>query len=285
MKKIILFVSLFLFIFTLASCETKTDQNDDLIQIGVSIVPQKTFVEAVGQDRVNVTVLVPPGMSPASYEPSPLEMVALDEADLYFAIGVPTEATNILPSIDEDKTELVMLHQIISETYPDREFAPGSRDPHIWLSVKRVIRMVEITRDELIALDPDHESEYRSNAAAYISDLMELDTYIEEAVEGLSNNQFIVYHPSFGYLADDYGLIMHAIEEEGKEATPQDLEDMIDLARELGIKVVFYQGEFSDEQAISFAEEIDGVTMMLAPLAPNYIENLKNMIDLMVETL
>lgn len=285
MKKIILSVSLFLFVFILASCETTDDDIQDRIDVGVTIVPQKTFVEAVGKEHVNVTILVPPGMSPATYEPTPQEMVELDKADLYFAIGVPTESTNILPQIDTDETNLVMLHEIVSESYPDREFAPGSRDPHIWLSVKRVIRMVETIRDELINLDPDHETDYQTNASAYIAELTELDTYIEEAVEGLSDNQFIVYHPSFGYLADDYGLVMHAIEQEGKEATPQDLEDMIDLARELDIKVVFYQGEFSDAQATSFAEEIGGVTMMLAPLAPNYIENLKDMIDLMIDVL
>ncbi|MFP4187044.1 MAG: metal ABC transporter substrate-binding protein [Acholeplasmataceae bacterium] len=285
MKKFIIFFSLFLFVLTLAACAETDEADDDRVQIGVSIVPQSTFVEAVGKDRVRTTVLVPPGMSPASYEPSPREMVELDEADLYFAIGVPTEAPNILPSIDTDRTDVVMLHEIVAETHPDREFAAGSRDPHIWLSVQRVIRMVEIIRDELIAIDPDYESEYRSNAADYISELTDLDDYIEDAVADLSVKEFIVYHPAFGYLADDYGLEMHAIEQDGKEATPEHLADMVDFARDRDIRVVFYQGEFSDAQAISFAEEIDGEAMMLEPLAANYVENLQEMIDLMVETL
>ena len=101
----------------------------------------------------------------------------------------------------------------------------------------------------------------------------------------MKNRKFIVFHPAFGYLADDYHMTMYALEEEGKESTPQHLKEMIDLAKKENIKAIFYQAEISSQQAQSFAEEIGGNTIQLAPLAPNYIENLRNLVTLMAEVM
>jgi len=97
--------------------------------------------------------------------------------------------------------------------------------------------------------------------------------------------KFIVYHPAFGYLADDYGLTMVALEQEGKEATPQQLEKIIDLAKKENIKAIFYQEEIDSSQSEAFAEEIGGKTIQLAPLAADYIGNLKNMAETMAEVM
>ena len=112
-----------------------------------------------------------------------------------------------------------------------------------------------------------------------------MDKQIKNALEGVKDRKFIVFHPAFGYLADDYDLQMYALEENGKEATPQRLQEMVDLAKEENIKAVFYQAEISSKQAESFAEEIGGKTVQLAPLAPDYIENLKNMVTLISEVM
>jgi zinc transport system substrate-binding protein len=78
---------------------------------------------------------------------------------------------------------------------------------------------------------------------------------------------------------------MYALEEEGKEATAEHLQDMIDLAKAENIKVIFYQEEIDSSQSKAFAEEIGGKTIQLSPLAADYIENLKNMAELMAEVM
>ena len=162
---------------------------------------------------------------------------------------------------------------------------PVGRDPHIWLSPKRVKVMVEAIAREMSALDPDNKESYEQNAADYLVELDEVDQEIEAALEGVESKKFIVYHPAFGYIAEDYGLTMHALEEDGKEATAQHLQEMVDLAKDENIKVIFYQEEMDSSQAQAFAEEIGGKTIQLSPLSPDYITNLKKMAATMAEAM
>lgn len=251
--------------------------------VAVTIVPQQTFVEAVCGDLVEVVVMVPPGSSPENYEPTPELMEKFSQASVYFSIGVATEEANILPNAGD--VEVVSLQDEVAAVYRDRTFESGERDPHIWLSPQRAKVMVEAIAREMGRLDPLNIATYNANAAAYISLLDQLDRYIAGTLQDVQNNKFIVYHPAFGYLADDYGLVMYALEAEGKEATPQHLQDMIDLAKRENIKVVFYQEEIDSRQSAAFAEELDGRTVQLAPLSADYIDNLKIMADTMAEVM
>ena len=251
--------------------------------IAVTIVPQETFVKAVCGELAEVLTLVPPGNSPENYEPTPTQMEQLSAASLYFTIGVPVESADIIGSVGEMKT--ISLRDEVAALYPERSFESGGRDPHIWLSPKRVMVMVEAIARELSALDDENKETYQANAGAYIQQLEQLDKEITSALEGVSNRKFIVYHPAFGYLAEDYDLTMYSLEEEGKEATPRHLADMIDLAKSENIKAIFYQEEIDSSQSKAFAEEIGGRTIQLSPLAADYIENLKAMAQLMAEVM
>lgn len=251
--------------------------------IAVTIVPEQTFVKAVCGDLAEVITMVPPGNSPENYEPTPSQMEKFSDASIYFSIGVPTEEANILPNVGSLK--VVSLQDKVSEVYEDRTFESGERDPHIWLSLKRVKIIIETIASEMSKLDPSNEVIYYENAEAYIRQLDEIDNQIKKALEGVQNKSIIVYHPSVGYFADDYGLEMFALEENGKEATAQHLQDMIDLAKRKNIKVVFYQDEIDSSQSESFAEEIGGETMKISPLAADYIGNLKGMAKLMAEVM
>ncbi|UWG97617.1 MAG: zinc ABC transporter substrate-binding protein [Candidatus Dehalobacter alkaniphilus] len=251
--------------------------------IAVTIVPEQTFVEAVCGDLAEVVTLVPPGNSPENYEPTPQEREKFSKASLYFSIGVPTEEANILPNVGDIK--VVSLQKVVASVYPERMFASGERDPHIWLSPKRAKVMVETIAREMGELDAANKETYAKNAAAYIAQLDELDKEISSALKGVQSKKFIVYHPAFGYLADDYELTMYALEQEGKEATPRHLQEMIELAKKENIKAIFYQEEIDSSQSEAFAEEIGGKTIQLAPLAADYIGNLKKMAETMAEVM
>lgn len=285
----LLFMILLMSLLTFTGCKSSSPMNTkstDKQIIAVSIEPEKTFVEAVVGDAYEVIVLIPPGNSPSNYEPTPQEIQKFNDAIVYFSIGVPTEASNINDLAKENAgLTIVPLHEIVSAVYPDVEMAPGQRDSHIWLSPKRVMIMVEAIAQKMGEINPDELALYTTNAKAYIEQLKDLDAEITSTFVTLENRKFIAFHPAFGYLADDYAMQMFSLEENGKEATPQRIREMIDFAKAENIKVVFYQAEISSKQAESFADEIGAQMILLDPLSGDYISNLRKMIQVIAEGL
>lgn len=252
--------------------------------IAVTIVPEATFAKAVCGDMAEVVTMVPPGNSPENYEPTPTQMEKFSDAKLYFAVGVPTEAASMLPKAKEIKTmTVVKLEDVVAKTYPERKFSSGERDPHIWLSPKRAKIMVQTIAEKCGTIDTENKDKYLANAEKYNAKLDTLDKEISDDLKDVKSKKFIVFHPAFGYFADDYGLKMYALEEEGKEATASHLQDMVDLAKKENIKAIFYQEEIDSKQSQSFAEEIGGKTIQLEPLSADYINNLKKMADTIKE--
>lgn len=286
-KKInIIFLSLI--IFSLCSCSMQESElAEEKPIVAVSIVPQETFVREIAGDFIQVVTLIPPGNSPANYAPKPKEIENLSEADIYFTIGVPTEKANILPKLNNinNDIKIIDLAAEVNKVYPQREFAPGKPDPHIWLSPKRVEIMINIITEELSKLDENNKTIYEENAQNYINQLASLDKQLQDTISQLTNKSFIIYHPSLGYFAEDYGLEMLAIEKEGKEATPKDIEKIIELAKTKNIKTIFYQAEIDSKQSQVIAEEVGGITKMIAPLDPDYINNLQIIADSFKELL
>jgi len=254
-------------------------QNDDKLTVAVTIVPLAGFVKAVCGDKVNVITMIPSGYNPATYEPTPQQMAEFSDSVICFAVGVPAETAMLA----ETEVAIVRLQDIVEDVYTVRYFEDGGSDPHIWLSVKRVKVMIGEIAEQMSAIDPVNADFYTANAQEYLLQLDEVDGELAAAVAEMESKQFIVFHPAFGYLADDYGLTMIALEEEGKEATAAHLQEVIDFAKAEGIKAIFYQEEIDSKQAQAFAEEIGGVTVMLSPLAENYIENILSMINTIKE--
>lgn len=244
--------------------------------VAVSIVPEAAFAEAVCGDCADVVTIVPPGSSPETYEPTPRQMEEFSSAQVYFAIGVPAEDASILPKIPSGMT-VVRLQDSVAAEYPDLQFESGGRDPHIWLSPKRVKVMVRKIAEEMSAADPANKDVYAANAAAYEARMDALDAQVRSVLSPVKDRVFLVFHPAFGYFADDYGLKMVALEQEGKESTAQHMQELVDLARAQGAKAIFYQAETDSKQARAFAEEIGGQTVQLEPLSGDYESNLKKM--------
>lgn len=278
--KLIKYSSIFL-ILTLAistiisgcSSQQSLKNSNEKIIAAVTILPQKALVKEVCGDLVDIVTIVPPGNSPSNYEPTPKEMQDFSKATVYFTIGVPTEKANILPRVEN--IEVVDLPSKVEEFYPEIEIGTGDCDPHIWLSPKRTKIMVEEIANTMIRIDDKNAQVYQQNAEIFLQELDRTDAEIKKDFEGIKTPVFIAFHPAYGYFADDYGLQMYALEQDGKEATPQHLQDMVDLAKKENIKVIFSQAEIDSKQPDAFAEEIGGKKIMLEPLSEDYIENLK----------
>ncbi len=293
MKKAFKNLSLLTLITTcliLVSCskeKTTYTEVSEKLAVAVSIVPQETFVKAVAGDLVEVVTMIPSGQSPENFQPTPDLLEKFSKSKIYFSIGVPTESSSILPKAKDlnSSLKIINLDNEVAKVYPDREFAPGKRDPHIWLSPKRTKVMIDIIKEELSKIDPKNKSIYEKNANEYVKKLDKVDNDIKLSLTNLKNKSIIVYHPAFGYFCDDYGLNMIALEEEGKESSPQDLQKIIDMAKEKEIKTIFYQAEIDSKQSKTFADEIGGKTELIAPLSPDYIKNLEKIANVFKQVL
>jgi len=264
----------------LATCLTSCTQRDDAsasarVSVFVSILPQAYFVERIGGERVAVQTLIGPGQSPATWEPSPAGMTDLSEADVFFRIGVPFENT-LMPRIAATLPDFNVVDTRRGITL--RPMGPGEnapRDPHIWLDPVLVKIQAHTIADELSRLDPDGAELYAQNLAALLDDLDSLDAEIREALGPARGSTMLVFHPSWGYFADRYGLRELAIEVEGKSPGARQLHEIIETARAQEVRVIFVQPQFSTAGAEAIAREIGAVVTYADPLPPDYIVELR----------
>jgi len=254
-------------------------QSADRGKIGVivTIPPQKEMAEAIGGDKITVTVMVPPGQSPHTYAPIPSQMAQVAKAKLYLEVGSGFEfELNHMDELQAQNPKMVVADCSKGITLREMtEEGGGAKDPHIWLSPSNAKQMVRNMCDALIRVDPKNRAFYERNRDEYLSRLSQLDYELKGMLSGKRGSYFLVYHPSWGYLADEYGLRQLAIEEGGKEPGPAGIAAIIEQARESNIKVVFVSPEFDESSAKTIANEIGGEVVTADPLAENYIENLR----------
>lgn len=256
------------------------------INIVVSIVPQKTFVEAIGGEKVNTTVMVKQGSSPHTYEPKPSQMIAISNADVYFAIGVEFEkawldrfqnqnrAMKIVDaSYGIDKIEM-QKHSCSCHKH-DKHDKHKRKDPHVWTTPQNVKIIAQNIYNTLKKLDNANESYYRANLDRFLQHLDVVDAEIR-AILSQGNMKFMVFHPAWGYFAKEYNLIQIPIEVEGKNPKPRELKHLIQKAKKQSVSVVFTSPEFSDKIAKQIANELSIPVVKISPLDEQWSKNLIN---------
>ncbi|MBN2439551.1 MAG: zinc ABC transporter substrate-binding protein [Deltaproteobacteria bacterium] len=263
----------------------------------VSISPQKYFVQKIGGDLVDVSVLVPAHANPHSFEPKPRQMAELSKSAVYFSVGIDFEkfwlkkiaAANPKMRVvhtDDGITRIPMAdHHDGEKSRPSQKSNVEARaghdhgglflDPHVWLSPSLVKIQAGHIRDALTAIDPVHRSRYKSNFASFMREIDELDAELKALFAGRKGEQFMVFHPSWGYFAEAYGLVQVPVEIEGKDPKPAQLQKLIRHARERRIKVIFVQPQFSAKSAELLSGEIGGQIVYADPLAENWAGNLR----------
>jgi zinc transport system substrate-binding protein len=243
------------------------------LPVFVSVLPQKYLAERVAGERVAVSVMVGPGQSPATYEPTPRQMARLAAARIYFRIGVPFEGVwaDRLAAANPSM-KIIDTGQGIGAGGQDGR---DDKDPHLWTSPLTALQIARTMKDALVAADPEHRTEFESGFNRLAADLQGLDREIRELLGGLEKRKFMVFHPSWGHFADAYGLEQVAIERGGREPGARWLADLIDMARREGIRVIFVQEQFSRRNAEAVARAVAGRVVSVDPLAEDYIDNLR----------
>lgn len=255
------------------------------LTVFVSIIPQQYFVERIGGDLVDVHVLVQPGHSPATFEPTPRQMAALSEAAVYFRIGVTFENA-LLPKIGRTMPQLnivdtrrgITLRRMASRhehEHHEEPYEKHGQDPHIWTSPKLVKLQALTITETLAGLLPAHQDVLEENYAVFAGELDVLDRHLAKALAPAKGQSFMVFHPSWGYFADAYGLRQRAIEIEGKNPSARHLAGIIEEARKEKIIIIFVQPQFSHRSAAAVAAAIGGTVVPIDPLAKDYLDNMR----------
>jgi zinc transport system substrate-binding protein len=248
-------------------------------------------VENIGGDKVDVTVMVPPGASPHTYEPTPGQMEELSRAKMYAKVGSGVEFELVwMDRLSAQNKDMLVIDcskgiELQQMTASDEDEPAGSMDPHIWMSPRNAQIMVQNIAHGLIQTDPGNRAYYEQNRDAYLQELAQLDQDIYDGLSGVENRVFMVYHPAFGYFARDYNLTMQPIEAEGKEPTPAGLAHLIEQAKEHNIRVVFAEPQFNPQSAKVIADAIDGKVVFIDPLAREYLTNLRILLGELVQAM
>ncbi len=272
--------SLLLLIAVIACSPAKKTSEKDVIT--VTILPQKYFVERIAGELTEVNVLVPPGASPELYSlvPSQLKDVARSKAwlrldyigfELAWFDKIMSTQPELKNFIVSDGIELIHGEE---EAHGDH-MHPGGVDPHFWMSPREISIIAQNTLNALISLYPEQEQTFRTNFEGLKTDIADIDLHIQEALQNVQNRSFLVFHPALAYFARQYNLAQISLEEDGKEPSPKHVQEIVQQAKEKGIRIIFIQKEFDQSNAQIIADEIGGEIVQINPLDYNWVEQMK----------
>src|SRR5438093_5305335 len=251
---------------------TKANQNSIQTKISVvaSFFPIYEFVKAVGGNRIDASTLIPIGIEPHNFDPTIQEIQKANSANLLVYNGASMEEPwihNVTPQNEVDTSKGIKL--LANPSDPDIK---GPNDPHIWLDPILAIQQVQNIRDGLDKLDPRNTGYYDQNAQNFIGQLNKLDVAFKGNLtsSNCAKRDFIPFHLAFGYFAPRYGLTQHPIREgltPSGEVLPQKLVDVVNLAKNLGLKVIYNEDLIDPRSAQTIAEQIPGTkVMVLSPV-------------------
>jgi zinc transport system substrate-binding protein len=261
------------------SCRSDHEDSGKPV-VGVSILPQQFFIERIAGELVEVAVMIPPGASPATYEPTAGQLSALSHSELYMRIGyVEFELSwmDKIKSINPDMRVVDLSRGIETFSESSDEAGPHAGhihhgpDPHIWMSLVNASIIATNVCDDLAHQYPEHADQFNQNLQQLLKEIDALHGAVSERLAPYQSMGFMIYHPALTYFARDYHLIQHPLEIEGKTPSPAHMKRMTDLGREEEIKAIFIQRQFDQQNAEVLAGEIGAEIIQIDPLDPEWL--------------
>lgn len=281
----------------LISCAPKPETDGETLC--VTILPLRSLVgEIVGGDFA-IDVLVLPGASPETFEPTPRQIGALNRARMIFGVGLLDFEASLLQKIENGEKVITLnrgiepLEGTCAHAHHPDEADSGQVgvalhghthgiDPHIWTSPRALQRMAENAYEAIHAAWPD-SAKYTENYRRLAEKLQELDRRTGEKITRSGVKAFIVYHPALTYYARDYGIRQEAVETDGKEPSAKRLAELIRAAREDGIRKILYQKQFPVSVVETIARDIDARAVEIDPLREDVIANIDSITDIITD--
>lgn len=299
-KKLLLIVLLPVLI---AACFSPSPQESSN---GLQVIAVESFLADIAQqvagDRLTIQTLIPQGVDPHTFTPTPRDIIMLTNSDAIIINGAGFEAW-LNADFDANLTDQKII--TASEGLVSRKPGMGEHredetdgdahsheegDPHFWLNPLNVIKYVENIRDELILMDQDGEEIYRKNAQKYTEQLLELDYWIMNEVSAIpeKNKTIITNHESFGYFADRYGFriigtIIPGVST-GSSPSPRQLTGLVEAIKKYNVKVIFLEtgsnpqlaNQISNETGIQVVEDLYTHSLTDADgNAPSYLQMMR----------
>lgn len=290
----------------LVGCHPSSPESQPKRLAVVSVMPQAWLVRQLGHPYFDVLTLVQPVDNPHTYQPTDAQVSRVMQADVFFRTGMPFEKGSWFQAIQSSqKLSIVDLRQGIplrrmerhvhheesdrhSQEMPQPDpHQPGGEeasDPHIWLSPRLLKIQAATVAQNLSRIDPAHQDDYQHNLQLVSRQLDQLDTRIRQRLAAAKGKAFFVFHPAWGYFADEYGLHQVAIEVEGKQPTDAELTKLQEEARREGIKVIFVQPQITGQAAGAVAAAVGAHLEQLNPEAEDVPASLLHAADAIAES-
>lgn len=233
------------------------------LKVVSSFFPIDQFVGKVGGEAIERMLLIPKGVEPHDYEPTIKDIQRVDSADVLVYNGLGFE--NWIGKISNPQK--IDASKGLNASYLDERNM--TFDPHVWLDPLLAKKQVENIRDGLIMIDPNHKDIYVNNSNNFLNELDNLDEKIRTDLESCKKKDFITFHNSFSYFAKQYGLNQHSISntDPESEVTPARLTEIINIAKTLGLQVIYSEELVDPRQATVIAQEVpDGKVLVLSPI-------------------
>lgn len=241
------------------------------IKVIASIVPLADFARHVGGDRIEVKLLLPPGASPHTYEPTPKAVQDITDAKIFVKIGAGLEFWAEKTVKASGNKRLIIVDsskgiQLIRESHSHASHSHA--DPHIWLNPVIASDIVTKIERALIEADPENAKIYEKNALLYREKLSQLDKEISDKIKTFSIKEYVTFHPAWNYFSKRYGLRVAGVIEElpGKEPSPKHVARIVREVKRIGSKVIFAEPQFNPKIAEAIARESGARVLFLDPI-------------------
>lgn len=279
-------VCILVLLVCVCGCGCGADRQSERKTITVSILPLKFLVENIVGEDFEIEVLVPPGASPETYEPTVSQMVAIENSECVFAVGLIDFERQLIDKVTAQGSgnKIVELSEGVRLLHGDcgHSHAGGAGhgiDPHIWTAPRELGVMAANVYREIALLYPD-STKYETNFQRLAARIDSIDQVVNQIISASSTKVFVIYHPALTYFAADYGLEQISLEEEGKEPSASHLKEVIVKAKAAGVTKIFYQSQFSRSVVETVARDMGVSAVMIDPLREDVDRNIVEMAKL-----
>lgn len=264
---------------------TGSPQVDPRPVLAASVPPQAWLLQELIGDEAEVLSMIRAGQDAHSYDPSPREQARLSSAQIIFTTGLEFEA-RIIPVLKRNNPNLIThdlrqgIHLRAAEEQDheeEDEHHHGPTDPHIWLGPEEVLIQIRSMEAVLIRSFPHLMEEIGKRRLNLEARVLQLGSELQSLLGGFRGEAVLVYHPSFGYFLDNFGITQIAIERGGKEPSPRGLEASLARAHELGITKVLAQKEYETGAARAIAQAMGGEVIPVSDLEADWPQLMRSL--------
>ncbi len=290
MKKAIFILISSIFLFSAQSAYSEK------IKVVASIYPLGDLARQIGGERVDVSVLLPAGASPHTFEPTPSEMMQLNNADVFLKVGAGLEfwAEKMIKALRNKKlvtvdssSGLTLIKEVHShaEHYSDKRGKKHKEaaDPHIWLDPVFAQKIIDKIEEAFSRIDPGGKNYYSVMAQRYRKELETLHNQISDKVGRFSVREYVTFHPAWNYFSQRYGLRVAGVIEEspGREPSPKHIAGIVKELKKIKARVVFAEPQFNTKIAEIIAKEAGAKVLLLDPIGGKGVKGRETYLDLM----